>query len=81
MVTQGWKKRNISDAGASHFWLMFCRVLLVLVIVTVHWSRLSAQDGPRSLRSEFLMELRADLDEPSQDPKSPFPGESSLVTL
>jgi hypothetical protein len=58
---------NVGDACVSHCWLMFCRLLVVLVTVTGLSGRLAAQDTAQSLRSEFLMELRADLEQPSQE--------------
>jgi hypothetical protein len=60
-------KSNAGDAFVSYHWLMFCQRLVVLVAVSGIAGRLAAQETAQSLRSEFLMELRADLEEPSQD--------------
>jgi hypothetical protein len=46
---------------------MFRRLLVLLATVTGLSGRLTAQDTAQSLRSEFLMELRADLEQPSQE--------------
>ena len=67
MVTHGFAKKNVGDACSSYSWLMFCRRLIVLVTVAGLSGRLAAQDTARSLRSEFLMELRAELEQPSQE--------------
>lgn len=67
MVTQECTKRNADDAFVSSCRLMFCQLLVVLVTVSGLGGRVAAQDTAQSLRSEFLMELRADLEQPSQE--------------
>ena len=67
MTTQRRALPGLVNACLSNSCLVFCKSLIWLVTVTVLAGIVAARDTTQSLRSEFLMELSADLEQPSQE--------------